>query len=221
MNINLGQPLDKVEITQEFGKDFLYWQDGKQVWFYKDIYGLKGHPGIDYKCNIGTPIKACNDGIVLYAGYDNTNGNLVQIWNKEEGYKTLYGHNSVLKVKQGDVIKKGDIISLSGNTGAGTGPHLHLGLKPTDKLGNGLDNNNGYNGAIDPMPYLTQEEDMIKLKKVKGEKDVFLVDDVLGTKTMVVDMETLAVLGGKFEEVDNLAGYIPKGTLVLVERQIN
>ena len=38
---------------------------------------------------------------------------------------------------------------------------------------------------------------------------------------MIVDVETLNALGGKFEEVDNLAGYIPKGTLVWTERVIN
>jgi murein DD-endopeptidase MepM/ murein hydrolase activator NlpD len=219
--ISLGQPLDKVEITQEFGKDFQIYRDGKLVWFYKDLYGLKGHIGIDYKCNVGTPVKACNDGVILYAGYDNINGNLVQVWNEELGFKTLYGHNSVLKVKQGDIVKKGDIIALSGNTGDGTGPHLHLGFKLTGQGGNGLDNNNGYNGASDPMPYFNKQEENMKLKKIKGQKDIYLVDDVKGTMTMIVDVETLNALGGEFEEVDNLAGYIPKGTLVYVERTIN
>jgi murein DD-endopeptidase MepM/ murein hydrolase activator NlpD len=224
----LREPLKNPKISQEFGKDFLYWKDGKQVWFYKDIYGLKGHPGQDYSCSIGTPLYSMNDGEVLYAGYDNVNGNLIQIWNKEEGFKTLYGHNSELKKKQGDKVKAGDLIALTGNTGDGTGPHSHIGLKLTDKLGNGLNNDNGYNGAIDPAPYIKldylgnniKDEDM-KLKKIKGQKDVYLVDDVRGVMIMVVDVETMNALGGKFEEVDSLAGYIPSGTLVWVNRTIN
>lgn len=219
--INLGQPLDKVEISQEFGKDFLYWENGKQLWFYKDKYKLKGHPGIDYKCKVGTPIKSCNDGVVLIAQYDSVNGNLVSIWNEEQGFKTSYGHNSEFKCKQGDIVRKGDIIALSGNTGDSTGPHLHLGMKLTGQGGNGLDNNNGYNGSIDPMPYFDVKEENMKLKKIKGQKDIYLVDDIKGTMTMVVDIETLNALGGEFEEVDNLAGYIPKGTLVWTERVIN
>lgn len=229
MNIILREPLKNPEISQLFGNDFLYNVDGKMVWFYKDLYKLNGHGGIDYRCNVGTPVYSANDGVCLYAGFDNTNGNMVQVWNEKEGFKTLYGHNSELKVKQGDLIKAGQLIALSGNTGAGTGPHLHLGLKLTGEGGNGLDNNNGYNGAIDPMPHIKldylgnklKEEDNMKLKKIKGQKDIYLVDDVKGTMAMIVDVETLNALGGSFEEVDSLAGYIPNGTFVWVNRIIN
>lgn len=227
MNITLREPLRNPIETQGFGQDFQIWRNSQYVWFYKDIYKLKGHSGIDYKANVGTPIYSANDGIVLYAGYDNINGNLIQIWNEEMGFKTMYGHNSEFKVKQGDRVKAGDLIALSGGTGDGTGPHLHFGLKLTGKGGNGLNNNDGYNGAIDPAPYIKYDykgnlkEGNMRLKKVKGEKDIYLVDDVYGTKVMIVDVETLKVLGGEFEEVDDLAGYIPKGTLVWTERVIN
>jgi len=62
--------------------------------------------------------------------------------------------------------------------------------------------------------------DMV-FKKIKGEPSIYLVDDVKGTKTMIIDMRTLDSLGGKYEEVDNLAGYIPVGTLIYVERIID
>lgn len=226
MEIILREPLKNPKISQNFNEDFLCWFEGKQMWEYKDRFGLKGHPGIDYKCVIGTPIYSANDGICLYTGFDKISGNLVQIWNEEKGFKTLYGHNSEFKVKQGDIVKAGDLIALSGNTGDGTGPHLHFGLKLTKEGGNGLDNNNGYNGAIDPAPYIKLDykgnniNDM-KFKKIKGEPSVYLVDDIKGTKIMIVDMPTLEALGGIIEEVPELAGYIDKGTLVWVERIIN
>lgn len=223
----LREPLKNPIVTQEFGKDFQYYYNGKWVWFYKDIYApLQGHPGIDYRCVTGTPIYSANDGVCLYAGYDDVNGNMVQVWNEAQGFKTMYGHNSVFKCKQGDIIKAGQLIALSGGTGDGTGPHCHFGLKMTGQGGNGLNNNNGYNGAIDPAPfikldYLGNDINNMRFKKVKGEPNIYLVDDSKGTKMMIVDMETLTALDGEVEEVDNLAGYIPKGTLVWVDRIIN
>lgn len=151
---NLRLPLRDIRVNQYFGQDFQWINNqGKMIWFYKDGYGFKGHPGIDFECKIGCKVYACHDGVILYADYDDTNGNMVQIWNKEGNFKTLYGHNSKLLVKQGDKIKAGEVISLSGDTGAGTGPHLHLGFKFTKEGGNGIDNNNGYNGASDPAPF--------------------------------------------------------------------
>lgn len=154
--MELREPLKTPIQTQGFGEDFWYYNTRKSVneWFYKDTYGLKGHGGIDYRANWGTPIYSANDGVVLYAGYDNVNGNLIQIWNEEKGFKTLYGHNSEFKVKTGDKVKAGDLIALSGDTGHGTGPHLHFGLALTGFGGNSLNRDNGYNGAIDPTPYL-------------------------------------------------------------------
>lgn len=228
-NIILREPLLNPKESQAFGKDFKVWIDGKEMWFYKERFGLSGgHPGIDYGCNNGTPIYASNDGEVLTASFDNINGNFIQVWNKEQNFKTVYGHLSVMKVKQGDVVVAGQLIGLSGNTGDGTGPHLHFGLKPTTTGGNGLNNNNGTNGAIDPAPYIKldykgkslNENDMV-FKKIKGEPNIYLVDDVKGTKMMIVDMETLNALGGEIQEVPELAGYIDKGTLIWVNRIIN
>jgi len=218
--MELTEPVKDVKISQEFGEDFQIWVNGKQIWFYKDKYSLNGHPGRDYKCPIGTPIYSMNDGVCMYAGFDNTNGNLIQIWNGEKGFKTLYGHCSKFIVKQNDVVCQGDLIALSGNTGDSTGPHIHVGYKQTKEGGNTKYPNNGYNGAED-FKHLIITENKMKFKKIKGEPSVYLVDDVKGTMMMVIDMETLTALDGEIIEVDNLAGYIPKGTLVWVDRIIN
>ena len=233
MEIKLRQPLKNPIETQGVGKDFSWYNPVKGVteMFYKDSYGLNGHPGIDYRANYGTPIYSANDGVVLYTGYDATNGNLVQIWNEELGFKTLYGHNSEFEVKTGDNVKAGDLIALSGNTGAGTGPHLHFGFKLTGWGGNGLNNNNGYNGASDQAEYIKEDylgnklkTKTMNFKKIKGQPHIYLVDDDKGTKTMLVDMETLTGLGGKIEDVEEvlaLPGYLDNGTMVWVDRIIN
>lgn len=224
----LRQPLQSIFITQKFGADFQWSnpKNGKVEWFYKDTFGLAGHPGIDYRCVVGTPVYASHDGVCLYSGFDETSGNMIQIWNEQEGYKTLYGHNSFNKAKQGDIVKVGQLIALSGNTGASNGQHLHFGFKHTKEGGNSLDLNDGYNGAVDPAPYIKQDylgnnlKDMV-FKKIKGDKNVYLVNDVMGTKIMIVDLPTLNALDGVIEEVSELAGYIDKGTLIWCERIID
>lgn len=85
------------------------------------------HYGIDLGCFEGTPVAATKDGVVTYAGYDSGYGNRVDITH-QGGWLSLYGHNNRILVKVGQVVRKGDIIALSGNTGASTGPHVHYEL---------------------------------------------------------------------------------------------
>jgi murein DD-endopeptidase MepM/ murein hydrolase activator NlpD len=119
-------------------------------------YGLAGHNGWDFVCPVGTPVRATHDGKIVYCGLDGANGNLVTILG--DGFKTLYGHLSVFKVQAGAEVKAGDIIALSGNTGASTGPHLHFGVKPVvqgeqEWVWWNEQPNNGYFGAVDPAKY--------------------------------------------------------------------
>jgi murein DD-endopeptidase MepM/ murein hydrolase activator NlpD len=82
------------------------------------------HTGLDLQASYGTKVVAAADGVVSFSGYRGGYGYTVII-NHEYGYQTLYGHNSQLLVYVGKVVKKGQIISLSGNSGTSTGPHLH------------------------------------------------------------------------------------------------
>jgi murein DD-endopeptidase MepM/ murein hydrolase activator NlpD len=86
------------------------------------------HPGIDIACAFGTRIYAAASGTVTTAGYCSGYGNEVVI-NHSNGIQTIYGHNSKLCVHIGQVIQKGDLISLSGSTGSSTGPHLHFEIR--------------------------------------------------------------------------------------------
>ncbi|MEW5702908.1 MAG: M23 family metallopeptidase [Candidatus Zixiibacteriota bacterium] len=82
------------------------------------------HSGIDFAVREGTSVLATADGQVEYAGADSVYGFLIVI-NHANGFKTTYGHNSVILVATGDHVQRGDRIAFSGNTGVSTAPHLH------------------------------------------------------------------------------------------------
>ncbi len=82
------------------------------------------HSGIDISASEGTRVETTGDGIVAFSGYDKGYGQKITI-NHGYGYKTIYAHLSKSLVRQGQKVKRGDIIALSGNTGVSTGPHLH------------------------------------------------------------------------------------------------
>jgi murein DD-endopeptidase MepM/ murein hydrolase activator NlpD len=86
------------------------------------------HNGLDISAESGTPVRACAAGSVIFSGWKDGYGNLVVLKHKN-GYISVYGHNSVLKVEEGDLVQKGDVVSLSGMTGAVTGAHLHFELQ--------------------------------------------------------------------------------------------
>lgn len=86
------------------------------------------HRGIDIAVPPGTPVYPVKKGTVYYAGPYKGYGNLVAI-NHGNGYMTLYGHNSELKVTAGQKVDSKTVIALSGNTGRSTGPHVHFELR--------------------------------------------------------------------------------------------
>lgn len=83
------------------------------------------HGGIDFAINIGEPIYAVFDGVVRVAQVNGGYGKMILI-RHFNNIETLYGHLDKINVKVGQVVKAGDIIGLSGNTGFSTGPHLHF-----------------------------------------------------------------------------------------------
>ena len=94
-------------------------------WRIDPIYhSRRFHAGMDFTAPIGTNIFATGNGVVVGAGWEQGYGNCVQI-NHGYGYVTLYGHMSAIKVRNGQKVKRGDIIGLIGSTGKSTGPHLH------------------------------------------------------------------------------------------------
>ena len=100
----------------------------------------KLHEGVDIALETGTPIRAVQQGQVLYAGWVQGYGKTVTI-DHGNGVVSLYGHNSSLEVEKGREVEQGELIARAGNTGKSTGPHLHLGTY--------VDNE-----PVDPMQYL-------------------------------------------------------------------
>lgn len=100
-------------------------------WGYRlhPIYKVrKMHYGMDFTAPVGTPIYATGNGEVIgVAGSKRSHVGfgLSIIIDHGYGYETLYGHLNGFNVKQGQKVKRGDIIGYVGNTGGSTAPHLH------------------------------------------------------------------------------------------------
>ena len=89
--------------------------------------GAEFHDGIDIAVPIGTPVHSPGAGVVTYAGWYDGYGLYVQIDNGY-GIESFFGHNSRILVHVGEVVQRGQVISLSGDTGMSTGPHVHFGV---------------------------------------------------------------------------------------------
>ena len=95
--------------------------------------GSTNHKGMDISAKSGITIKAAATGTVKFAGYKGSLGNLVII-ESEKGIETYYGHCSKIYVKKGQKVTAGDKIAAVGQTGAATGPHLHLEIHVNGKV---------------------------------------------------------------------------------------
>jgi len=92
--------------------------------FHPILHVMRMHNGIDILTNVGTPVFASGAGVVDFVGYKNGFGLCVEI-DHGFGYRTIYGHLSATKAKQGQKIERNKVIAYTGNTGLSAGPHLH------------------------------------------------------------------------------------------------
>jgi murein DD-endopeptidase MepM/ murein hydrolase activator NlpD len=111
---------------------------GKVITGYGAKTNGKANDGINLAVPEGTPVKAAEDGVVAYSGNELKGyGNLVLV-RHANGYVTAYAHASELLVKRGDVIKRGQVIAKSGQSGEVGSPQLHFeirkGSTPVDPL---------------------------------------------------------------------------------------
>ncbi len=86
------------------------------------------HWGVDISTNLGNPIVATAEGIVLRIQNDKLLGNFVTI-SHGYGYTTVYGHMDKFAVRTGQKVKRGDVIGTVGMTGKAKGPHVHYEVR--------------------------------------------------------------------------------------------
>lgn len=98
--------------------------DGFGMRFHPILHMRLMHDGIDLVADVGTSVHAAGAGVVSYVGQRGGYGNVVEI-NHGFGYSTVYGHLKKALVREGQKVKRGQVIALSGDSGLSTGPHLH------------------------------------------------------------------------------------------------
>jgi len=104
--------------------------------------GASFHDGVDIAAPEGTPIRAMADGEVIYSDQLRGYGNMV-ILRHDGGIVSVYAHNQVNLVREGQRVARGEEIAKVGSTGRVTGPHLHFEIRKN-------------NAAQDPLRYLPQ-----------------------------------------------------------------
>ncbi|MEC6899143.1 M23 family metallopeptidase [Photobacterium piscicola] len=113
-----GAPTPNVQLTSGFGTRV-----------HPITKKRKRHDGLDFAAKIGTPVYAPADAVIERARSSNYGyGNQLTL-NHTMGFISTYSHLSKFKVKQGEFVKKGQLIGWTGNSGLSTGPHLHYEIR--------------------------------------------------------------------------------------------
>lgn len=171
---------------------------------------LDGHNGIDIVAPWGTPIKAVTKQRVVEVR-DSPDGYGKHVKCIDDKFEYTYGHLSSINCKVGDVLEKGQVLGKMGNTGfvvSGATPfweynpwkgtHLHFGMRrfkkwisgqwnityTTGDKGTILNYDNGFKGAIDPAPFLTDTTEEIKQLQLTvvslANKVISLYNELIG-----------------------------------------
>lgn len=90
------------------------------------------HAGMDFRAEVGTPVRASGAGIVVAAGWNGGYGKMVEV-DHGDGLTTRYAHMSRISVAEGDRVERGTIVGKVGSTGRSTGPHLHYEVRRAGK----------------------------------------------------------------------------------------
>ena len=109
-----GRPIRKGWMSSSFGQRTDPFT-GRQSW----------HKGVDFAAKEGSDVIAVGSGVVTWSENRGGYGLLVEV-NHGNGYVTRYSHNKASLVRVGDIVSKGQAISLVGSSGRSTGPHVHF-----------------------------------------------------------------------------------------------
>lgn len=128
---------------------------------YKSMYSMmKGHNGVDLNAYRWQPVYCAQIGRVDEVSTEEARGLGVGVRTQAPDgrwFRHRYWHFIALDVENGDELKTGDLIGYADSTGYSSGDHLHFEVKEVDKDGRVLNQNNGYFGAIDPLPLMEEK----------------------------------------------------------------
>lgn len=150
--VPMSQDYYKDLIRRGYGRRIFHLDSRKLMWpvelpNYSSRYGQRFggmHHGLDFACPRNTIVVASRSGTVVRSGWWGGLGNVIGI-KHDDGIETVYAHNQTLLVREGDVVRQGQAVALSGSTGRSTGPHVHfevrymgVSMNPEDFLQYGL-----------------------------------------------------------------------------------
>lgn len=166
----------------------------------KTLYEAMGwgpHKGIDIPVETGTEVFASTDGKVSRVSDDVTQGIGVVIWDPIQSIETVYWHLKSHSVMPGDLVKVGQLIALSNNTGYSIGAHLHFQVNLTDAHGKS-------GQAIDPINLFVWDNDMLRMVKLNddNDKNVWLVHN--GERSLIQNSGAFQKIGGNIDLVEKL-----------------
>lgn len=159
---------------------------------YYQYLGFGLHKGIDIPVATGTPVYACADGKVSRVSDNITSGIGVVIHHPDQSFESVSWHLKSHSVGIGDIIKTGQLIGISDNTGYSLGPHLHFQCNQTDEHGKS-------GQAFDPLPYFVWPT-MDRLVKV--DKDVFRIKD--GKRDLFLNSKSFIALDGRWDKIETI-----------------
>lgn len=189
------------------------------------------HKGVDFVAGVGTPVFATENGRVSWSGPGVRSGN---VWGGNEihidgrsGIQEWFAHLSSMAVKVGDMVRAGQQIGLSGNTGITSGPHLHFGtfaggwpndINPLGYLsGAGIPSGGGFN------PLAGIIEGLLSKFKSAFPGGGFMADLAIGAGKKLFDGAVSLVTGGQGSAAGDpalydMGGVLPPGLSQVVNR---
>ena len=116
----------------------------------------KFHGAVDYGVSVGTPVKAAADGVVMTTKNLSSSYGTYVVIQHANGLQTYYAHgkSGSISVEPGEIVKQGQQIMLSGNTGNSSGPHLHFEVRKSPYTYSYSAKAYGQDSRVDPLQYL-------------------------------------------------------------------
>ena len=125
--------------------------------------GKRKHEGIDIFARKGTPVVAVSDGIIVSKGSTPRGGKVLWLQSTQHPVTVYYAHLDQYKVRNGQFVRKGQVIGTVGNTGNAryTPAHLHFGIYK-------------YTGPVNPLPYVKHSRRIMPAPVAKKAKPVLV-----------------------------------------------